>query len=298
MGDEVSHHKLLNNIIGMQELKPEFPLNAEKPTAEIVFQTNVNQNIPLIKKPETVNPPLVSNTNQTVPPPKTEEKKKSDKQPKFGVEAVDDYTLKVYLIKPDKDFPKLVAHPIFYPVYNDGEKLDADKLRADIVTNGAFRIFSVGQDGITLDRSESYWNAKNVELERVRFVPSENAENVLEEYRAGNLDAVTNANFEPLALKLLTPFDDFTRTTHNAINFYEFNQTKPPFNDKRIREALAIGIERERLTDGDMKGATRPALSFSPFEEKQDKRLAQNVNRAQNLLSAAGFENGADFPTV
>lgn len=303
MGDEVSHHKLLNNIVGMQELKPEFPLSAEKPTAEIVFQTNVNQNIPLIKKPETPNPansPLASNTNQTVPPVKTEEKdkKKDKKVQKFGVEAVDDYTLKVYLIKPDKDFPKLVAHPIFYPVYNDGEKLDADKLRADIVTNGAFRIFSVGQDGITLDRSESYWNIANVELERVRFVPSENAENALEEYRAGNLDAVTNADFEPLALKLLTPFDDFSRTTHNALNFYEFNQRVPPFNDKRVREALAIGIERERLTDGDMKGATRPALSFSPFEGKQDKRLAQNVNRAQNLLTAAGFEKGENFPTI
>lgn len=303
MGEEVSHHKLLNNIVGMQELKPEFPLNAEKPTAEIIFQTNVNQSVPLIKKPETpipINPPPGSNTNQNVPLIKTDDKdkKKEKKEKKFGVEAVDENTLKVYLIKPDKDFPKLVAHPIFYPVYGDGEKLDADKLRADITTNGAFRIFSIGQDGITLDRSESYWNVANVELERVRFVPSENAENALEEYRAGNLDAVTNADFQPLALKLLTPFDDFTRTTHNAINFYEFNQKKPPFNDKRIREALAIGIERERLTDGDMKGATRPALSFSPFEEKQDKRLAQNVNRAQNLFSAAGFEKGEDFPTI
>lgn len=295
MGGEVSHHRLLNNIVGMQELKPEYSLNAEKLTTN-VLQTNANQTAPLIKKPETAdlkNPPPVSNTNQTLP-----EVKDKKKEPKFGVEAVDDYTLKVYLIKPDKDFPKLVAHPMFFPVFGDGEKLGADGLRADIVTNGAFRIFSIGQDGITLDRSESYWNVRNVELERVRFVPSESAENALEQYRAGNLDAVTNADFQPLALKLLTPFDDFKRSTHNALNFYEFNRKKPPFDDKRIREALAIGIERERLTDGDMKGATRPALSFSPFEEKQNKRLAQNVNRAQNLLSAAGFEKGEDFPTV
>ncbi len=302
MGNEVSHYKLLNNIVGMQELKPGFPLTSEKPSEEIVLQTTVNQNLPLVKKTETpvsTNAPVSSNTNQTIPPPpKLLEKRKEIKQPKFGVEAVDDHTLKVYLIKPDEDFPKLVAHPIFYPVYGDGEKLDEDKLRADIVTNGAFRITSVGQDGITLDRSENYWNVANVELERVKFVPSESAEAALEEYRAGNLDAVTNADFEPLALKLLTPFDDFTRTTHNALNFYEFNQKIPPFNDKRVREALAIGIERERLTDGDMKGATRPALSFSPFEGKQDKRLAQNVNRAQNLLSAAGFEDGDDFPAI
>lgn len=295
-GDQTAHHKLLNNIVGLQELKPENPLNKEKPKAEIVFQTDVEQNVPLIKKPETLktpNPVITSNTNQTAP-----ENRKEKKEQKFGVEAVDDHTLKVRLIKPDKDFPKLVAHPIFHPVFGNGKDLESEGLRSDIVTNGAFRVFSVGQDGITLDRSEKYWNVAQVEIERVKFVPTENAEAALEAYRSGDLDAVTNADFQPLALKLLTPFEDFKRTTHNALNFYEFNQSNPPFNDKRVREALAIGIERERLTDGDMKGATRPALSFSPFEAKQDKRLAENVNRAQNLLSAAGFENGKNFPTI
>jgi ABC-type transport system substrate-binding protein len=120
----------------------------------------------------------------------------------------------------------------------------------------------------------------------------------LEAYRAGEVDAVTNADFEPLALKLLTPFNDFRRTTHSALNFYEFNLSRKPFDDPRVREALTIAIERERLTEDDMDGASLPALSFLPFDQAGQKKFAQDTNRAKNLLAEAGFPDGRDFPTV
>jgi oligopeptide transport system substrate-binding protein len=166
------------------------------------------------------------------------------------------------------------------------------------VTNGAFRISSVGQDGITLDRAEKYWGRETVELERVRFVPIENAEKALAAYRAGEIDAVTNANFEPLALKLLTPFEDFQRVAYGALNFYEFNLNKPPFNDRRVREALAISIERKRLTEDEMDGASLPALSFLPFEKANSKKLVEDIEKAKNLLAESGFPEGENFPPV
>ena len=199
------------------------------------------------------------------------------------MEAEDNFTLTISLVKPDKDFPALVAHPIFRPIYGDGKNFESDKLNADIVTNGAFRISSVGQDGITLDRAENYWNREAVELERVRFVPTENAEKALAAYRNGEVDAVTNADFEPLALKLLTPFEDFRRTTYSAINFYEFNQNNPPFDDRRVREALAISIERERLTEGEMNGASLPALSFLPIEGDNELKLTEDDEKGKNF---------------
>ncbi len=104
-------------------------------------------------------------------------------------------------------------------------------------------------------------------------------------------------DFEPLALKLLTPFDDFRRTPHGAINFYEFNRRKPPFDDRRVREALAISIERERLTENEMEGATEPALSFMPSDGDGTK-LTQDAEKAKNILSEAGFPNGENFPTI
>lgn len=312
IGDKVSHYKLLNNIIGMkvaEKVEPpiieseQLDLLSKQPLDQELFR-KPNTNTNTAQKPEIKpTPPNQTETDKKVEPnteekPKTGDKKETKPEPKFGVEAIDNFTLKVSLVQPDKDFPALVANPIFRPIYGDGKEFAGDKLNPDIVTSGAFRIFSIEQDGLTLDRAEHYWNSGQVELERVRFIPTKNAESALEAYRNGEIDAVTNAEFEPLALKLLTPFEDFERTTHSALNFYEFNQKNAPFDDRRVREALTIAIERERLTDGDMDGASKPAVRFLPFEDDSKVEIKQDTEKAQNLLTEAGFPNGENFPAV
>ena len=299
MGDKVSHYKHFTNIAGMQ--KPETEIKtpaAENQEIDSVSRQAAKQALSFTKTQPNSNSAVSSSTNTRLVEENKNEKNLKKEEPKFGAEAIDEFTLKVSLIKSDKEFPALVAHPIFRPIFGDGKEFEGENLNADIVTNGAFRIFSIGQDGITLDRAEYYWNRETVELERVRFVPQESAEKALEAYRAGELDAVTNADFEPLALKLLTPFDDFKRTTHSAINFYEFNLKKPPFDDPYVREALAISIEREKLTQDEMEGATEPALSFLPFDEEKEKKLAQDTDKAKKLLAEAGFPGGQNFPTI
>jgi oligopeptide transport system substrate-binding protein len=301
MGEKVSHPRLLENIVGALALRPAIaPAAPVEPN--ILLKSVPEQNLPILgsntnsaQRTET-KPPATS--EKTTSPTERETKSKQPAEIKFGVEAVGDFTLKVSLLEPDKDFPALVAHPMFRPIYGDGKDFEDGKLNAAVVTNGAFRIASIGQDGITLDRSETFWGRDRVELERVRFVPMETAEKALEAYRMGEIDAVTNANFEPLALKLLTPYSDFKRKTHSALNFYEFNRTKKPFDDRRVREALAISIERERLTEIEMDGSTRPALSFLPFDDENNKKLVQDKERAKELLVEAGFEDGEDFPVI
>ncbi len=317
---DISHPDLLGNIVGInirekEEIPVEAPLNNDE--IDILPKPSAAPNSPIFNNPPIQNLPKPlpksenkqAETNQKPNPatsseqkPKGEDKvdkkeSKTESEEKFGVEAVEKFTLKVTLKKSDKDFPALVAHPLFRPIHAK-TVFEKDKLNADIITNGAFRISSVGQDGITLDKAENYWNKDQVKLERVRFIPQENAEKALEAYRLGELDAVTNAEFEPLALKLLTPYEDFQRTVHGALNFYEFNSKNKPFDDKRIREALAISIERERLTDDEMDGATKPALGFLPYSQEKEAKLSQDFTRGQKLLTEAGFPNGENFPTI
>lgn len=305
LGDKVSHRELFRNIVGLPSAATDTPSPiSDEATDSTIFSPEIFDPIESVPNRQTD-----SNANVAVVPPSRSAATDSpvernpivEKAPAslFGVEAIDNFTLKIALVKPDRDFPALVAHPIFRPIYGDGKNFETNKLNADIVTSGAFRVASVGQeDGITLDRAEKYWNREAVELERVRFVPTENAEKALAAYRSGEIDAVTNADFAPLALKLLTPFEDFRRTTHGAINFYEFNQKLPPFDDRRVREALAIAIERERLTEDEMDGASLPALSFLPIEKAGAAKITQDAARARALLAESGFPNGENFPTV
>lgn len=298
MGEKISHRNLLQNIVGMRSAKgvtppdvPDFLSDqARESNLPLISPANANtagNDIPANRSNETASNSAANQTLKTEPGEDT-----------FGAEAVDEHTLKVSLIKPDKEFPRLVANPIFRPVFGDGAEFQSDELNKDLVTNGAFRIVDIGADRIQLERCEEYWNSPAVKLERVQFVPKDNAEKALEAYRTGDVDAVTNSEFEPLALKLLAPYEDFRRTTHNALNFYEFNLEKAPFSDRRVREALAIAIERERLTEGEMKGSTQPAFSFLPFVDRKDTKLTQNSDKARELLEKAGFPDGENFPTV
>ena len=298
MGDKAPFGYLVDNIVGMR------PKKSDSTTLpDVLSSPPANHQLPM--QPERIRPqtpsenqkPAVNDEGPVKNSEMEEAGKKKNPNGKIGVEAVSETELKVTLINPDKDFPKLVANPVFRPVFGDGKEFAAG-LNPDFVTSGPFHITSAASDGVVLDRSDSYWNRQAVNLERVRMIPQENAEAALEAYKAGQLDAVTNAEFAPLALKLLSPYEDFRQTTHNALNFYEFNLERPPFNDHRVREALTIAIERERLTEGELKGSTTPATSFLPFDDKPHEQIEQDVDRAKDLLDRAGFPDGENFPTI
>lgn len=315
LGERAPHAKLLANLEGVQDkatTKATTPAGAPTPTASPA----TNDESAAIGASRAAEP------NASPSPVKRE----------LGVEAVDDHTLKVRLQRPDKNFPALVAHPVFRPVYQpetaesgaqgaavellaeDHAKDSARQQQASpVISNGAFNLSAQAADGVVLERAESYWNAKIVSLERVRFVAAPDAEAALSAYRAGEVDAVTNANIEPLAMKLLTPYKDFRRATFGALTFYDVNTTRAPFDDLRVRQALSLAIDRERLSADTLGGATEAAAKFLPSiggEANVENAgatdalnakvhgVAFDAERARRLLAEAGFPGGANFPRV
>ena len=302
LAEKTAHRELIQNIVGLKTEKPELmppfvdspefqhapPKGAETGTANLAAK---------LQDPHS---PAV---NQTGPnSPHDEAARTKQKEPvtpkKFGVEAVSDSVLQVTLELPDKDFPKLVANPIFRPIYGDGAEFETDPLDTDVVTNGAFTVADAGNDGVALDRSDTYWNKAAVKLEHVRLVPMDTAEAALDAYKKGEIDAVTNAEFEPLVLKLLSPYQDFRQTTHSSLNFYEFNTRNVPFSDRRVREALATSIDRDRLTDGELEGSTRAATVFLPLGNDRASKLTFDAEKARGLLEKAGYPKGESFPQI
>jgi oligopeptide transport system substrate-binding protein len=283
--DTPANQHLYQNIVGMRS--PEVPGGtASEPTD--FLDSGPNETEP--QTPDTDGAQSEEEIRPTRPV-------KSNEQ-KFGVEAIDDSTLKVSLELPDKDFPRLVANPVFRPVYGDTAKLEKPRPDPSVVTNGAFRIAKVEDSGVTLERSENHWDKRSVALERIYLKAANTSDAALEAYRKGDVDIVTNAAFEPAALKVLTPYEDFRRTTHNALNFYEFNTVNPPFDDRRVREALAIAVDREKLVQSDLEGSTQPAYLLFPQSDLKGERLSLDIAKAKDLLAKAGFANGVAFPPI
>jgi len=223
----------------------------------------------------------------------------------FGARAINEHVLQVTLQHPDSSFPALVAHPVFRPV----KVADADRTNRleshELISNGAFHLLATANDRVQLERASTYWDDASVSLDRVTFVNTVNAEDALTAYKAGDIDAVTNAPFEPLALKLLAPYQDFHRSTYGALTYYGFNTAHSPFDDVRVREALALAIDRERISRDDLGGSTQPAEKFLPDAMSGEKPvvdkaglLGHDVNKAKELLAEAGYPNGEDFKVI
>ncbi|HEX2270779.1 MAG TPA: ABC transporter substrate-binding protein, partial [Pyrinomonadaceae bacterium] len=122
--------------------------------------------------------------------------------PRFGARAIGEHVLQVTLEHADHSFPSLVAHPVFRPVKVDAADRTHRIESHELISNGAFQLSGTERDRVRLERAKTYWDDASVALDRVTFVNTANAEEALAAYRAGQIDAVTNAAFEPLALKL------------------------------------------------------------------------------------------------
>jgi ABC-type oligopeptide transport system substrate-binding subunit len=297
LGERAPHAKLLANIEGVQVSASMRPLPAPSPAA--TAGGGAAGEAAQVATPEASPTPLKA---------------------ELGVEALNDFTLRVRLQRPDKNFPALVAHPVFRPVHqsrdaNEAERAETtgggegarDNARAEkaaqIISNGAFNLSAQAADGVVLERADSYWNAKIVALERIRFVPATDAEAALSAYRAGEVDAVTNVNIEPLAMKLLTPYKDFRRATFGALTFYDFNTTRAPFDDRRVRQALSLAVDRQRLSADTLGGATEAAVRFLPFTGEDgadagERGVSFDADAARRLLAEAGFAGGNNFPRI
>ena len=270
--------------------------NIEGPNSESVSKP------PPASLPKSLNPPSEHGSRAETPKRKSE----NDVSPAFGVEAVSDRVLRVRLRRPDMNFPALVAHPVFRPVKLKEEDTLGKLAASGLVSNGAFSLAKSESERVLLERAENYWDKDQVTLQRVEFVGKKDVESALAAYRAGEVDAVTNAALEPLAIKLLTPYEDFRRTTYGALTYYSFNTSHAPFDDVRVREALALGFDRERISQDDLRGATVPAKRFlpeavpnagKPVVDKSEL-LEKDYGRARELLAEAGFEEGQGFPKI
>jgi len=292
LGDQAPHTELLNNIVGV---KPAPALPQLLPSTSGSARAN------------TLPPSAIKAGSSARPAGEKDQSAASTVTRPFGAEAVNDHLLRVHLERPNPNFPALVAHPVFRPVKVAGEDAKKRISGVDLVSNGAFLLRSTATDSVLLERANNYWGKSEVDLERVKFVGTRDPETALAAYHAGEIDAMTNIALEPLGLKLLAPYSDYHRTTYGALTYYTFNTAHRPYDDIRVREALAIAIDRERISSEEMGGATDPAQRFLPdsLAAQRDEAvvaksalLDQDLTKARALLAEAGYPNGRGFPTL
>lgn len=214
-----------------------------------------------------------------------------------GVEAVDDYTLRISLMQPAPYILSLIPHQFFRVVHRPTiEKFgsrwtDADK----IVTSGPFKLESWNHyDRIVVTRDPLNWDAANVHLDKIIFYLLDSNTTMLSLYKSGGLDATYNHTVPSAWLDGIGPMKDFMDASEAAIDYYNFNTTKGPTKDLRVRKALNMSLDKQALADW---RHVRPLKSFIPDGifpgYPQRKGDPFDPEKAKKLLAEAGYQDAS-----
>jgi oligopeptide transport system substrate-binding protein len=219
----------------------------------------------------------------------------------LGIAATDARTLTVTLATPAPYLPGLMAHPSTAPLHRPSlQKLGDRFARAgDQISNGAFVLAEWLQGSYILARrNPHYWNVAAVKLEAVKYaqIADENAE--LRAYRAGELHCtavVPRGQFDYIKENLAA---ELHIAPQLSIYYFGFNLDRPLFKDLKVRRALSLVIDRERLATSVLRVGELPAYSwvppgvfnYSPQEfDYARTSLDERNDEARKLLAEAGY---------
>lgn len=173
------------------------------------------------------------------------------------------------------------------------------------VGNGAFRFVEWKRgEYLTLERNPDYWDQPRPYLDRivVRFIPDSGARSAA--FEAGELDV---GGAMPVALadaQRLGEMPELTIPERGGealatMAYIEFNLRKPPFDDVRVRRAIAHAIDREFMVKNIWYGFAKP--STGPISRDMTQFYSPDVPSykfdpaaAEKLLDEAGYKRGAD----
>ena len=248
--------------------------------------------------------------------------------PPLGIHASDRLTVEVDLENPTPFFPELCAMRVMSPVPRFWIERYGDQwIRTDPVPcSGAYQLqYWRPNDRIRMRKNPLYWDAARVQLEVVDLLPGDSASTAVNLFLTGAVDFIADKNSFPTELyDRLAGDRRFLRFPYLGNYFIRFNTTRPPFQDPRVRRAIALVIDKQRLVDRITRLGETPASGLVPpgvsgysapagvgqnaldawkagqnpadRERAYAAALETNAIQARELLRQAGFPDGKGFP--
>ena len=249
-----------------------------------------------------------------------------------GVKIVDDKTISISLVAPSNTFLYILANSAASIVPSEAVEKYQDQVH---VGTGPFRFSSIAADTtqLILVRNENYYGKDSLgnqlpfmDTIKISYVDNKVAE--LDLFQKGELDFVWGLNAD--AVKTFVPqvIQDFTakppkyvlyHSSELVTQIYEFNTTRPPFDDVRVRQAFCYAVDRSYIVNevlaGEaygpgINGICPPALpgykasDIVGYEkigaDEAETRANKQAERelAKKLLAEAGYPDGKNFPVV
>jgi oligopeptide transport system substrate-binding protein len=225
-----------------------------------------------------------------------------------GVIVVDDDTLRLTLRGPTPYFREVIKHYTWTAVPRHvvlkhgtiGQRGNPWTRPENIVGNGPFKLKSWRRnDHIEVERNPFYWNAANVTLNGVRFLPVTNLYTEGRMFRDRQLHVTYAAAPEVVDLMKKQSPAELRQEPYVGSVFYRCNTTRKPLDDVRVRQALSFAVDRVMLCDHVFRGFKPAHAMTPPMGNYAPPRIAGlDKEKARRLFAEAGFPGGKNFPRL
>jgi len=225
-----------------------------------------------------------------------------------GAKALDERTLQITLNGPVPYFLSLLNHYSWWPVHLPTLAKHGDPYQrsnrwtrpGNFVGNGPFVLdqWKVGHV-IVVRKNPHYWNAANVKLSAIHFHPIESSDTEERSFRSGQLHVSNEVPLSKIPVYRDRQSQLLRIDPYLGCYFYRMNTTRPQFKDKRVRQALAMAVDRKTIVERVTRGGQLPAFYFTPPDTvgyTSRASLRYDPEAARRLLAEAGYPGGKGFP--
>ena len=226
----------------------------------------------------------------------------------LGFAAPDDHTLVLTLRAPNADFlGRLTAYP-WLPLHIPSVTAAGGMARPDsdftrpgkLISNGAYRLTAwLPNQYVEVTRNPYFRTPPGIES--LRFFPLESLDTEERAYRSGQLHITSGIPAHKIEGYREADDPALHVTSRVGIRYLITNVRRAPFDDGRVRRALALAIDRKQLAEAVLRTGEAPAYAFiGPIHGGYTPTalLDESIAEARRLLAAAGYPDGQGFPAV
>jgi ABC-type transport system substrate-binding protein len=215
-----------------------------------------------------------------------------------SIEAVDEFTVKFTMCVPDPSFLSKIAFSPFaiYPrEWLEANTAAGSRLSSPIGTGPYYVSEWKRGESVTFTKFSGYWGTPALTDTVVFRWSTESAARLLE-LQSGTVDGIDNVGPDDYAV--VQGDSNLQLMIRPALNVFYIgmNNTYPPFDIKEVRQAVAMGIDRQRIVDTFYPPGSEVADFFTPCTIPNgcvgDKWFDFDPVAAKALLAQAGFPDG------
>ncbi|MCL5099448.1 MAG: peptide ABC transporter substrate-binding protein [Candidatus Omnitrophica bacterium] len=223
---------------------------------------------------------------------------------RVGIKAIGPRTVRVELTGPVPFFLDLCTLPTLavVPEWTIERYGDRWLMARPLPVSGPYELVSWRiNDRIRLRKNRRYWDVAHTQNDRVDVLPVGSANTALNLYETGAADIVWDKELAPSELlDVLLKRPDFHTFDYLGTYFIRINVTRKPFDDPRVRRALAMAIDKTRIVEKITRAGEKIATHLTPPgipHYDPPNGLGYDPETARRLLAEAGYPGGKGFPT-